>query len=354
MKAEYLERCLLSTTPFISLREIDGESVIRLWANLRNDSGDYLLLVKVDGVYDVVGCTIRPGALIDGLSQPQVIQHLRDRLVSEAGLWWELIDYSNGLLNVACKSETVGQEQIICFIGKTEVCRFKVAAGQPQLGIKEFSMSLLGTHATGLAASMQAYAQNGIHSLPYAVNQAQREIDEALRAVLRLPMDLALGFEQIVLRDTGLTVDAYCRQYPREALTLLADSVRFQLNHRHIQIAYYDNVGGDNKVFSTESSGRELRIRSGLEAAALLNHHIIFIELAPTAVFVSPSFIQGLLEQSVVAEGSWESFWNRYKFIGFDKHYKILTDTVKFMFDDHLTLRNHHGINSGSRTGRLR
>lgn len=354
MKAEYLERCLLSTTPFISLREMEGESVIRLWANLRNDPSDYLLLIKVDGVYDVVGCTIRPGALTDGLSQPQVIHHLRDRLVSEAGLSWELIDYSNGLLNVACRSETQGEEQIISFIGKTEVCRYKVVAGEPALGIKEFGLSLLGTHSAGLAASLCSHVQNGIHSLPYATNEAQREIDDALRAVLRLPRDLALGFEQIVLRDAGLTVEGYCRKYPRDALNRLADSVRFRLNHRIIQIAYYDNVGGDNKVFSTESSGRELRIRSGLEAAALLNHHIIFIELAPTAVFVSHSFIQGLLEQSVVTEGSWESFWNRYKFIGFDKHFKILTDSVKFMFDDHLTLRNHHGINSGSRTSRLR
>lgn len=350
MNADQLNKCLLSTTPFISLRKIDSESVVRLWTTPRDVPTDFIILAKHNYEYAIYGCTIKPEATSETLNVAQILQYLKEQLVSEAGWNWELVDFSQGLQYLECPAETKDQEQVIVFVGRTEVARFKVVDNDPTRGAAEFSVSLLGSKQLSLGATLFNLVQSGIQTLPYATNAAQRAIDEALRAVLKLPKDLMVGFEQQVLRETGLTVLEYCRQQPHTASARLADSVRFRLNERYIELGYFEEVGGNNKVFSTESSGRELRIRSGLDAAALLNHHIIFIELPITAVFVSPSFIHGLLDQSVAIEGSLESFWNRYKFIGFDKYRKVLVDTVEFIFKEHLTLRNHHGSRSGKRS----
>lgn len=335
MNPEQLERCMLSTTPFISLRTDESEAVIRLMQSPVGKGINLYLLAKVDGALVLYGGHVAAEVTKEPGSLNRVVHHLSTRLHLEAGWTFEVMAFGTTL-----SLSELPWGQVICFIGCIELCRFVVRNKR----VEEFSLSLLGTYSNALVANVTRLMQDSIHSLPYATNEAQSLTDAALKLALKLPRETALVFETSLLAQKKLTVLQYCTEQPQQALDELTAIIQQSPLIKKVELLLPATAREQEaKVFSTESSGRELRIRSGLEVAALLNYHIIFIILPFDALFVSPSFIWGLLEQSVVIEGSLESFWNRYKFVNFERFQQLLETTVKSLFDEHITLRKHHG-----------
>lgn len=336
-----LNKCLLSTVPFISLRTLDNESIIRLVYSPQRKKVDLIVLAAVDGVLCIFGALVSK-EVSKTISHKELLGILQSRIAEETTSKWEIVSYGDDI-DLSTRLAMDGVTQLTTgYIGLLELCTFTSASGIVDFEPHEFSLSILGNTNASFREDVLRLVRDAAESNPYLTEPTQRLIDECMRIHNSLSAHSLSAFRTIVASKSSLPTDVYCRQNPEAAYKELAQinarSSDIKVIHLRESETWRDHES-KNKIFSTESSGTEMRTRSGLEAATKIYHHTIFLVLPDEAIFVSPSYIDGLLRNSIVHEGTLEAFWNRYKFVGWDKFKSVLRNTVEQLYRDNVNKR---------------